>query len=74
MKLSKPFIYLIIGVVTLMASLWIGAYALHVLTPESWQHFPAFATAFMVFVTGAVFIAVSLVGLMEQLSDNNGPY
>lgn len=37
-----------------LASIWFGAWAMHVVQPDSWMHFPIYFTSFIVCV-GSVF-------------------
>lgn len=55
-------IAIVLGAFTAIASIWLGAYAMHVL--PSWAHFPAFATAFLGVVSGIV-IAASALGALD---------
>lgn len=44
----------VLGIALILLTLWVGAFAFSVIPWSNWMHFPAFATACMIFVGGVL--------------------
>lgn len=56
MKFKSKYFYILLGCFMCLGSLWLGSYISSLFPRDSWQLFPTYATTFLFFIVGLLFL------------------
>jgi len=68
----KYYVYIVIGILMLLSSIWAGSYFDSILTEDNWQREPIFITCFIVAILGFIlFICGACVLFDKYIFENS---